>query len=39
MFKIQKILHAHYIAFMCFELLSEQTEIFLTYTALTDWFL
>ena len=24
---------------MCFEWLSEQTETFLTYTALTDWFL
>ena len=39
MFNIQKILHADYIAFMCFVWLSEKTEIFLTYTASTDWFL
>ena len=37
MFKIQKILYADYIAFMCFVWLSEQTETFLTYTALTFW--
>ena len=39
MFKIQKIRHADYIAFMCFVWLSEQAETFLAYTALTDWFL
>ena len=39
MFKIQKILHADYIAFVFFVWLSEQAETFLTYTALTYWFL
>ena len=39
MFKIKKkILHADYIAFMCFVRLSEQTGTFFPYTALTDWF-
>ena len=31
MFKIQKILHADYIAFMCFVWLSEQAETFDVY--------
>ena len=31
MFKIQKILHADYIAFMCFVRVSEQTETFALY--------
>ena len=39
MFKIQKILQADYTAFVCFVWLSAQAENFLTYIALTDWFL
>ena len=31
MFKIQKILHADYIAFMCFVRISEQTATFALY--------
>ena len=40
MFKIKKkILLADYITFMYTVWLSEETETFLPYTALTDWFL